>query len=154
MHGDARDRPGEALDLRAASFGQLGTDVRLTLRTQGPWSAGALAPDDLCLRILRAGRATRLCVGGSEGEVRLVLGGEPLDATVVRPSRRSLRARIPARSLRALHGRVRPSAARATGSRTAAVPSRRAWATTWHRVASAPRRARGAHAPTRRWRVR
>jgi len=65
---DAADAPGSPLDLRAASFGQRGTELVLRFRTAGEWEPSQLAPGSgnaLCVRIhhgeLRTPRS-RLCV--------------------------------------------------------------------------------------------
>jgi hypothetical protein len=101
---DPLDVPGDPLDLRSVSFGQRGTHLWLRLRTQGGWSAGELAPESLCLVVAGA----RVCVG-SDGRGVPVLrhGSRTIRATVLRPDRRSLVARLHRRAVGLRFGRVR-----------------------------------------------
>jgi hypothetical protein len=63
MHRDAADLRGDPLDLRAAAFGQVGTQLSLTVRTSGAWSAGG----SLCVTLLGDRSVGRACVQANRG---------------------------------------------------------------------------------------
>jgi hypothetical protein len=68
QHHDPVDHHGDALDLRGAAFGQVGTQLQLTVRTRQPWSAG----DDLCVTVLRPRPVGQLCVAAGARHRRIV----------------------------------------------------------------------------------
>ncbi len=112
---DPRDAPGDPLDLRDVSFTQRGTVLWLRVRTEGPWSAGMLADNGLCLALVRSRVIGRVCLG-SDGEGAVVArwlpagsAGEarPIRARVVRPNGRTVRVHFRPRALGLRFGRVR-----------------------------------------------
>jgi hypothetical protein len=60
LHHDAAEHQRDPLDLRAAAFGQVGTQLSLTVRTRGAWRAGR----SLCVTLLRDAPVGRICVAG------------------------------------------------------------------------------------------
>jgi hypothetical protein len=58
LHHDRAEQRAKALDLRAAAFGQVGTQLSLTLRTRRAWAAG----DSSCVTLVGVGR---LCVSSN-----------------------------------------------------------------------------------------
>src|SRR4051794_16305263 len=59
-HRDPVEHRGDPLDLRAAAFGQVGTQLELTLRTQ---RAGVpRTGDELCVTLLRHRPVGQLCI--------------------------------------------------------------------------------------------
>jgi hypothetical protein len=109
---DAKDA-NDPLDLRAASFGQSGTDIVLRLRTAQPWKPRDLAPQAMCVALHRGTKTGQICVGvhGDRPALRYTRPGDTtahvLDASVRRPDRRSLTATFSARQLRIRAGRVK-----------------------------------------------
>jgi len=81
----ARDARGP-LDLLAGSLSQEGPDLRLQLRTRGPWGPRQLVPSQhrsLCVELFRGRDAdprSRLCVLGRSGSTRAELRFERLSA--------------------------------------------------------------------------
>ena len=78
LHHDAGERPSDPLDLRAAGFGQVGTQLSLTLRTRERWPARG----SLCLTLVDRGQ---LCMAADRQR---------------RPVVRFRRARVPAAEIR------------------------------------------------------
>jgi hypothetical protein len=64
-HRDPGEFPGDPLDLRAAAFGQVGTQLSLTLRTREGRLPGAPGDGSLCLTLLRRRPVGQLCVSTS-----------------------------------------------------------------------------------------
>src|SRR3954447_3985777 len=60
LHRDPVEHRQDPLDLRAAAFGQVGTQLSLTLRTRGAWRPAG----SLCVTLLRDAPVGRVCVAG------------------------------------------------------------------------------------------
>jgi SGNH domain (fused to AT3 domains) len=112
-HPDARDVPGDPLDIRAVTFGQRDTQMWLKLRTQGKWSAGELVDDALCVSLVRVRAAGRVCVG-SDGHGAPIIRFHPvagaarrIAAALVREDERSVFASFSPRAIGLPYGRVR-----------------------------------------------
>jgi hypothetical protein len=69
QHHDPVDLHRDGLDLRGAAFGQVGTQLELTLRTRQPWAAG----DHLCLTLLRRRPVGQLCIAESGARHRPIV---------------------------------------------------------------------------------
>lgn len=121
------DPAGDAagpLDLVAARLDQDGPDLRLTLRTRGPWTPRQLAlagPRSLCVELLsgsRGGARSTLCAVGRPRGARAALRFTRLDGLgrtvttrtltdVHRPDRRTLEARFTPAAVGLAVGRFR-----------------------------------------------
>ncbi len=105
---DARDMADPAVDLAAVTFGQRGADMVLQLIATRAWRTPAPGRPAPCIRIfggaLDAPRG-RICVSAGGATPGLTYArrdgsaGHPLAATVLRPSRRSLRATFSPRAV-------------------------------------------------------
>ena len=105
---DARDMADPAVDLAAVTFGQRGADMVLQLIATRAWRTPAPGRPAPCIRIfggaLDAPRG-RICVSAGGATPGLTYArrdgsaGRPLAATVLRPSRRSLRATFSPRAV-------------------------------------------------------
>ena len=80
LHHDPAELRKDPLDLRAAAFGQVGTQLSLTLRTRRAWWANGPSGDSLCVTLLRGRsvgrsaflrteRTSRSCVSALLGAV-------------------------------------------------------------------------------------
>src|SRR4051812_8458314 len=109
---DARDVPGDPLDLRAVSFGQRDTELRLTVRTEGRLAAGRLPDEGVCVSLVRRRVLAQVCAGavlrrrtvaedGTAGPLRAIPGAW------VRRTRTSLHARFTPRAAGLGLGRLR-----------------------------------------------
>jgi hypothetical protein len=72
LHHDAAEPGKDALDLRAAAFGQVGTQLSLTLRTGRAWSAGGPSAGSLCVTLLRGGPVGQMCVSANRARRPIV----------------------------------------------------------------------------------
>ena len=114
---DPHDAEPSRLDLRRVGFGQRGTQLWLTVRTQGEWAAGAIDADGICVTLRRNEMLGRMCVGrDARGRAVLrysrasdgVLGrARIVQAVVERRDGRSLSARLYPRTLRLPYAGVR-----------------------------------------------
>lgn len=115
---DGRDAAG-GLDVRRAAVGQLGRDLFVSLRTEGRWTATALAADparQLCLDIWRRAAVSRsaelrVCIRGRRHARNTTLTASVVDAarlaarnagraaTITRPGARGVRLRIPTETI-------------------------------------------------------
>ena len=115
---DGRDVVG-LLDLRSAAVGQLGRDFVVRLRTEGSWTAAALAEHPgrkLCLDVWRGAVVSdrpqlQLCLGGRRSAGQASLRARVLDvagraapgagrsAAITRPDARTVRLQIPAETI-------------------------------------------------------
>jgi hypothetical protein len=68
LHHDPAELRKDALDLRAAAFGQVGTQLSLTLLTTRAWSAN----DSSCVTMLRRGPVGQLCVSANRARQPMV----------------------------------------------------------------------------------
>jgi hypothetical protein len=66
VHRDAAEFADDPLDLRAAAFGQVGTQLSLALRTRQAWSGTAPADDSLCVTLRRRRPLGQLCIAGTK----------------------------------------------------------------------------------------
>jgi hypothetical protein len=97
-HHDPADARNGSLDLRAAAFGQVGTQLSLRLRTRRKWSGGPL-----CVTLRRQGR---LCiVAGRSGSPTVRFRGSRVRGADVEQSGRTLRALVYPRALGLRPGR-------------------------------------------------
>jgi hypothetical protein len=116
LRADPPDAAPSPLDVRQMRFGQRGTQLWLSVRTEGEWDAGDLGADDLCVTLHRARPLGRLCVGADDRGRAVVRyrrargdGHAPartVPATVERSDPRSLVARVYPRALRLGFGRL------------------------------------------------
>jgi hypothetical protein len=65
LHRDAAELRKDPLDLRAAAFGQVGTQLSLTLRTRRAWWVGGRSDDSLCVTLLRGRSVGQMCVSAN-----------------------------------------------------------------------------------------
>ncbi|HEU4976965.1 MAG TPA: SGNH hydrolase domain-containing protein [Baekduia sp.] len=121
-HGDARDAAGAPVDLRSVAFGQRETQLTLRVRAQQPWLTHDVVGRgrSLCLVLARGAPARtvgRACLASASGRAELryqhvdPLGRgsrwRAVDAVVVRPDRRTLRATFPPYAVGLARGRLR-----------------------------------------------
>lgn len=93
-HADPAEHPTGRLDLRSAAFGQVGTQLSLTVRTQRPWSGHG----SLCLALQPGGR---LCVLKSSIRFRATgsKAARPVRGATVARRGRTVRALVYPRSV-------------------------------------------------------
>lgn len=110
VHRDAAEHRQNPLDLRAAAFGQVGTQLSLTLRTARPWPGAG----ELCVTLLGDRPVGRMCVSSSKSRkpiLRFRPAGSERFTTVrgaeIRRSGRTLRALVYPHSLGLRPGRYR-----------------------------------------------
>jgi hypothetical protein len=72
LHRDAAELPKDPLDLRAAAFGQVGTQLSLTLRTRAAWVAAGPSDRSLCVTLLRDRPVGQICVSANRARKPLV----------------------------------------------------------------------------------
>ena len=65
LHRDAAELRKDPLDLRGAAFGQVGTQLSLTLRTRRVWVADGPSDDSLCVTLLRDKPVGQMCVAAN-----------------------------------------------------------------------------------------
>jgi SGNH domain (fused to AT3 domains) len=65
LHHDATELRKDPLDLRAAAFGQVGTQLALTLRTWRAWPAHGASADSLCVTLLADRPVGQMCVAAN-----------------------------------------------------------------------------------------
>jgi hypothetical protein len=108
VHRDPAEPSGDPLDLRAAAFGQVGTQLSLTLRTRKPWSARTATDDSLCLTLQRRVQLGRMCVSASAAHRALVrYRGAPVRGAQVERRGRVLHVLVYPHALRLPLGRMR-----------------------------------------------
>src|SRR4051812_50053226 len=91
LHHDPADPSNAALDLRGAAFGQVGTQLSLTLRAGRAWSAG----DSACVTLARDRRVGRLCVSADRSRhPKVQLGARTVRGATAERSGRTVRALI------------------------------------------------------------
>ncbi|MEA2496832.1 MAG: hypothetical protein QOJ29_4743, partial [Thermoleophilaceae bacterium] len=71
-HHDAAEFRKDPLDLRAAAFGQVGTQLSLTLRTRRAWSADGPADDSLCVTLLHGRPVGQMCIAADRSRRPIV----------------------------------------------------------------------------------
>jgi hypothetical protein len=115
LHHDPAELRKGALDLRAAAFGQVGTQLSLTLVTKRAW----VANDSSCVTLLRGGPVGQVCVAANRARQPVVRfrraksGGSgygrltPVRAAAVEHSGRTLRLLVYPRALGLPPGRLR-----------------------------------------------
>jgi hypothetical protein len=72
LHRDAAELSKDPLDLRAAAFGQVGTQLSLTLRTRRAWWAHGRSGDSLCVTLLHGRSVGQLCVSANGAHAPIV----------------------------------------------------------------------------------
>ena len=65
LHHETAEQRADPLDLRAAAFGQVGTQLSLTLRTGRPWLAAGPSDASLCVTLLRDRAVGQMCVAAT-----------------------------------------------------------------------------------------
>jgi hypothetical protein len=65
LHRDPAELRKDPLDLRAAAFGQVGTQLSLTLRTRRAWWANGRPGDSVCVTLLRGRSVGQICVSAN-----------------------------------------------------------------------------------------
>ena len=109
VHRDAAESRKGARDLRGAAFGQVGTQLSLTLRTARPWSAGSRSAEAACVTLTGEGPVGQLCVSGKRPTVRFRAPGGRLRTVrgaSVRRSGRTLKVQVYPRALGLAPGRL------------------------------------------------
>jgi SGNH domain (fused to AT3 domains) len=115
-HDDQADAAQSPLDIRAAAFGQRGTELVLRVTTAGEWDAAALAPGSgaaLCVRIFygtQTSPRSRLCVI-DKGANKPGLAVARLDPVGTVVENRIVSARTSRSDKRSLEAVFEPSAA-------------------------------------------
>jgi hypothetical protein len=99
-HSDPADSPNDQIDLRAAAFGQVRTQLLLVVRTRAAWPADG----SLCLALARRKPLGQLCVS-ADGAVRY--GHAPVRGAEVEGRGRVLRVLVYPHALGLRRGRLR-----------------------------------------------
>jgi hypothetical protein len=110
LHHDAAGRHKDPLDLRAAAFGQVGTQLSMTLRTWGAWPARGLSNDSLCVTLLGDHPVGQLCLAANRPRKPIVRFRRALSGGAGYGRLRTVRAADVARSKRTLRVLVYPRA--------------------------------------------
>jgi hypothetical protein len=72
LHRDAAELGKDPLDLRAAAFGQVGSQLSLTVRTSRAWWAQGRSGDSLCVTLLRGRAVGQICVSANGSRAPIV----------------------------------------------------------------------------------
>jgi hypothetical protein len=119
LHHDAAELGKDPLDLRAAAFGQVGTQLSLTLRTWRAWPARGAPANSLCVTLLADRPVGQMCVAANGARKPIVRfrrarsGGtgywrlRTVRAAAVERSGRTLRALVYPRALGLRPGAMR-----------------------------------------------
>ena len=107
-HRDAGEHRNDPLDLREAAFGQVGTQLSLTVRTRRAWSATGPSDDSLCVTLLGDEPVGRICLAANRAGKPIVrFRGRTVRGAAVEQSGRTLRVSVYPRALGLRPGRLR-----------------------------------------------